>query len=296
MLWPLAEIVVTVIHNLLTRSMFLQFFEPQAALKEIVNNIMINQVDFDPAQPKQSFPFPPLPEHCLYFYPYDCMEVDYLSGDNKQKQASSIVVGPQTKRLTLTMGYHHLVIKVGFQPGGLYRLLGIPMQELLRTEAFDTGELFGNDIKNVNEQLSEATSFAGMILIIENYLLNKIRKVKQQLPIDFVLSFLIREGGLINIDSLASMACLSNRQFERVFKDRIGLSPKFFSRLVRFANAWVLKESSPTLTWIKIAHQCGYFDQMHLIRDFKEFTGTNPSDIEAAFLENRISLNNKIFF
>ena len=276
--------------------MFLQFFEPQAALKEIVNNFMINQVDFDPLQPKCTFQFPPLPEHCLYFYPYDCMEVDHLMGRNKQKQPSSIVVGPQTKRLIITMGYRHLVIKVGFQPGGLYRLLGIPMQELLRTEAFDASELLGNEIKNVNEQLNEATSFAEMIIVIEGYLLNKIKKVKQQLPIDLVLPFLIREGGLINIDSLATMACLSNRQFERVFKDRIGMSPKFFSRLVRFGNAWVLKESSPTLTWLTIAHQCGYYDQMHLIRDFKEFTGTNPSEIEAAFLKNPISLNNKVFF
>lgn len=276
--------------------MFLQFFEPQAALKEIVNNIMINQIDFDPLLPKRTFPFPPLPEHCLYFYPYDCMEVDHLSGNNQQKQASSIVVGPQTKRLIITMGYHHLVIKVGFQPGGLYRLLGIPMQELLRTEAFDATELFGKEINDVNEQLSEAASFAGIIQIMESYLLNKIKNVKLQLPIDFVLPLLIREGGLINIDQLATMACLSGRQFERVFKDRIGLSPKFFSRLVRFGNAWVLKESSPTLTWTKIAHRCGYYDQMHLIRDFKEFTGTNPSDIEAAFLKNPISLNNKIFF
>lgn len=276
--------------------MFHQFYEPQAALKEIINNFMINQVDFDPSQPKVTFQFPPLPEHCLYFYPYDCMEVDHLCGNNKQKQSSVIVVGPQTKRLTITMGYHHLVIKVGFQPGGLYRLLGIPMQELLRTESFDASELLGNEIKNVNEQLSAASSFAAMIMIIESYLLNKIRIVKQQLPIDFVLPLIIREGGLMNIDSLAKMACLSGRQFERVFKDRVGLSPKFFSRLVRFANAWLLKESSPTLTWIDIAHQCGYYDQMHMIRDFKEFTDTKPSDIEASFLKNAMNLNNKIFF
>ena len=276
--------------------MYLQFFEPHPALKEIVNNIMVNQVDFDPAQPKPSIPFPPLPEHCLFFYPYDCMEVEYQGKNKKQNQASSIIVGPQTERLTIIMGYHHLVIKVGFQPGGLYRLLGIPMPELLRPEAFDASELLGNEVNDVNDQLREAASFVAMKGIVENYLLKKIRNVKQPLPIDAVLPFLIREGGLINIDYLASSACLSNRQFERVFKDRIGLSPKFFSRLVRFANAWVLKEASPTLTWIKIAHQCGYYDQMHLIRDFKEFTGTNPSEIEAAFLKAPINLNNKIFF
>lgn len=258
--------------------MYLQFFEPHPALKEIVNNIMISHVDFYPLQPKPSFPFPPLPEHCLFFYPYDCIEVEHLSGNKKLKQGSSIIVGPQTERLTITMGYHHLVIKVGFQPGGLYRLLGIPMQELLRTEAFNASELLGNEINDINEQLREAASFAEMKWILESYLLKKMKKVKQQLlPIDFVLPLMIKEGGLINIEYLATTACLSNRQFERVFKDRIGLSPKFFSRLVRFANAWVLKEASPTLSWIKIAHQCGYYDQMHLIRDFKEFTGTTPT-------------------
>lgn len=156
--------------------MFLRFFQPQPALKGLVNNIMINQVDFDPSQPKPSFPFPPLPEHCLFFYPYDCMEVEHLSANKKIKQGSSIIVGPQTERLTITMGYHHLVIKVGFQPGGLYRLLGIPMQELLRTEAFDASELLGNDVADVNDQLRETGSFAAMKLVVENYLLKKLER------------------------------------------------------------------------------------------------------------------------
>jgi len=79
---------------------------------------------------------------------------------------------------------------------------------------------------------------------------------------------------------LASRACLSIRQFERVFKQRIGLPPKHFSRLVRFAHAWTIKEQQPDISWTKIAYECGYFDQMHLIRDFQEFAGVNPSSIE----------------
>jgi hypothetical protein len=110
--------------------------------------------------------------------------------------------------LTITIGYHHLVIKVGFQPGGLYRLLGIPMYKLLRTEAFDSRELLGNEIEDVNNQLREAVSFAAMIVIVERYLLKK-KGIKSQLPIDLVLPLLIGEGGLINIDHLAGAACLS---------------------------------------------------------------------------------------
>jgi transcriptional regulator GlxA family with amidase domain len=99
----------------------------------------------------------------------------------------------------------------------------------------------------------------------------------------------------MKIDQLASHACLSTRQFERVFEQRIGLSPKHFSRLVRFSQAWIMKEQQPDISWIKIAHDCGYFDQMHMIRDFKEFAGVNPSVIELELLKFPVKFFNRLF-
>jgi AraC-like DNA-binding protein len=275
--------------------MFLQFFKPSPALEEMVNNIMISKVSFNPLAPKPSFLFPPLPEQCLFFYPNDRMEVQYAAGCT-EKLAPCAIVGPQTAPLHITMGHEHLVIKVGFQPGGLHRLLGIPMHHLLRPEAFDAGELLGPEVYLVNEQLREATTYSQMQSIVERFLLKKQNALKQRLPIDQVLPLLIKYGGLLPIDKLAGLACLSTRQFERTFKDRVGVSPKFFSRLVRFANAWVQKESSPQANWTEIAHACGYYDQMHLIRDFKEFAGANPSLIEASLRETAINLQNRVFF
>jgi AraC-like DNA-binding protein len=275
--------------------MILQFLKPSPALENLVNNIMINKVSFSTLTTKPSFLFPPLPEQCLFFYPQDCMKVEYASG-KKQQLSSCVIVGPQTAPLHITMGYEHLVIKVGFQPGGLHRLLGIPMYHLLRQEAFDAGDLLGPEVYLVNEQLKEAASFQEMQTIVEQFLLKKKRAFKSPLPIDHVLPHLIQQGGLLPVDQLASLACLSNRQFERTFKDRIGVSPKFFSRLVRFANAWVHKESRPEASWAEIAYTCGYYDQMHLIRDFKEFAGANPSLIEISLSEAAINLQNKVFF
>lgn len=277
-----------------TNCMFHQFFTPHPQLKEIVNNIMISEVVFDPLQPEARFLFPPLPEQCLFFYPYDCMEVEYAS-NTSEKLPPVVVVGPQTTPVYFTMGRRHLVIKVGFQPGGLYRLLGIPMHQLLQAKAFNASDLLGKEVESINDQLRSAHSYKEMCHCVETFLRRKLNKIKQQLPIDHVLPLLLKEGGLLAIDGLAGMACLSNRQFERVFKARIGLSPKYFSRLVRFAKAWVQKEADPTTTWIDIAHSCGYYDQMHLIRDFIEFTQTNPSEIETALKRSAFSLNNKVF-
>jgi AraC-like DNA-binding protein len=187
------------------------------------------------------------------------------------------------------------MIKVGFQPGGLYRFLGIPMNELLCKDAFDGVELLGNEMNEVIDQLGEADSFYKMKMIVESFLLKHVDKLKQILPIDHVLPLLIKERGLIKIDQLASNACLSIRQFERVFQERIGLPPKHFSRLIRFAQAWIIKQQQPGISWIKIAHESGYFDQMHLIRDFQEFAGVNPSSIESELLKSQVKFFTRLF-
>ena len=132
-----------------------------------------------------------------------------------------------------------------------------------------------------------------MKMIVESFLLKHVGKLKQILPIDHVLPLLIKERGLLKIDQLASHACLSIRQFERVFQQRIGLPPKHFSRLVRFAQAWIIKQQQPGISWIKIAYECGYFDQMHLIRDFQEFAGVNPSSIESELLQSPVKFSNQ---
>jgi len=205
------------------------------------------------------------------------------------------VIGPNVNRHFITPGRDHLVVIVGFQPGGLYRFLGIPMNELLSKDAFDGPELLGNELNEINEQLREADSFYEMKTIVECFLLKHTGRLKQSLPIDHVLPFLLKERGLIKIDRLASDACLSTRQFERVFQQRIGLPPKYFFRLVRFSHAWIMKEQKPGIPWTRIAHECGYFDQMHLIRDFHEFAGVNPSAIESDLLKSPVKFFNPLF-
>lgn len=275
--------------------MFQQFYEPHPALKEFVNNIMIHQVKFDTTQAQLNFTVPPLPGHGLIFYIKDRADSQNVSTGKKETLPFSLFVGANITRHIITPGRNHLIINVGFQPGGLYRFLGIPINELLCKDGFDGVELLGNEMNDIHNRLQEATSFAHMKIIVESFLLKHVGKLKQALPIDHVLPLLIKERGLLKIDKLASHACLSIRQFERVFQQRIGLPPKLFSRLVRFADAWITKEQQPNISWIKVACECGYFDQMHLIRDFHEFAGVNPSSIESELLQSPVKLFNGLF-
>ncbi len=272
------------------------FFLPHPALKDLVNNIMISRVDFNSSQPRPVFSFPPFPEQSLFFYPCDQISVNRCDKKDVNEVPRCIIEGPRTDRINIHLGYRHHVLKVSFQPGGLHRLLGIPMPELLGNDGIDARDIWGNEINLVLEQLAGTDSFYKKKIIIEQFLISKSNKLKQRLPVDPVMLMLLKGGGLITVERLAYESCLSNRQFERVFKNRIGLSPKFFSRLVRFSRAWVIKETQPDINWLQLAHKCGYYDQMHFIRDFKEFTGANPSLIEAAFHEAPAILKNGVFF
>jgi methylphosphotriester-DNA--protein-cysteine methyltransferase len=72
---------------------------------------------------------------------------------------------------------------------------------------------------------------------------------------------------------------MSTRQFERRFTREIGLPPKLYARIARFESALESKALSTADTWTNVANRLGYFDQMHMIKDFKEFSGDVPTSL-----------------
>ncbi len=240
---------------------------------------MIVHVEADKHSAPILCPYPPTPQNSLFFYINDPISVQKEGGTHFLLQPRSVIVGPQLTKVTLDINKNHKAVRVGFHPGGLYRLLGIPMIEMV-DESYDATDIFGNELKEVNDRLQEAQSFDEIHGVIETFLLQKMKVLKKALPFDMAMLELLRLDGNVAIERIASMACLSLRQFERVCKDRIGLPPKLYARLTRFSKAYRLRENLPAISWTSIAYECGYFDQMHMIRDFKTFAGVAPGIIE----------------
>ncbi len=263
-------------------------------LNNFIHQIILFRYDMDNGKPISPIPFPPQPINCLYFYPYHRVHCYNHANQKKELLPHSTFIGPQLSRVDLTMGYKMLVIIVMFKPGGMYRLLGIPMHELL-DEPFGTELLFGREIETIIEQLNETLDFEEMLRIVHDFLCKKASKLKQVLPLENALDHLINSDNPIRVDQLASEACVSVRQLERQFKERIGMPPKEYTRLVRFSKAWVLKEKNNDISWVKIAHECHYADQMHLIRDFKEFAGVTPTLLASAMEKGDLRLQGNTF-
>lgn len=91
------------------------------------------------------------------------------------------------------------------------------------------------------------------------------------------LRVIVSNRGKIRIELLAKSVGMSRRQLERKFKERVGISPKRLCRNLRFKNLLVHLSASGKDSWASTALAFGYYDQSHMVNDFKEFTGISPT-------------------
>ena len=116
------------------------------------------------------------------------------------------------------------------------------------------------------------------VSIAEEFLLARLAAgAGPDLAVEAAVGRLLAERGQTRLPALAATAELSERQLERRFRSAVGLGPKALARLVRFQEVYRrLGEDAPA-DWALIALDCGYFDQAHLLRDFRELAGSPPS-------------------
>lgn len=260
--------------------MFIQFYQPTPELAPHVQAMMVFR-DQTLADTPILKPFPPATEQTLFFYPGNTTRNHVITQDKEAKIPFSTIVGPQTTRVNLSIQGDHLVIAVYFRPGGLQRLLGAPIPSIYGDEhVLDSSLIWPRQIREIQTQLAEAKDYRQMISSVEELLLQQYRRLNPVLyRFDGVFERLLDAKHPVSIDYLADQSCLSPRQFERRFRERIGMSPKLFSRISRFSQAFRLKDRYPQLDWLDVALQCNYYDFQHLVRDFREFADTTPTQL-----------------
>lgn len=84
------------------------------------------------------------------------------------------------------------------------------------------------------------------------------------------------------IAALAEGSGRSHRHFIAGFRDAAGLAPKRYARVLRFKRVLRALSSTPRPGWAQLALEAGYFDQSHLIREFRQFAGVSPREFVAA--------------
>lgn len=204
---------------------------------------------------------------------------DHHTGEVLKRGKNCDLVGMSTQyNGDMTFNGKYAFLQIIFQPHGFYTLFNISPCDIADKIVW-SGDIFHSDLKLLHEQLSEEGNPQAMARLVNDWLmqyLNKKKNVHYNERITLAANLIIKRAGLVNIETIAHDACMSMRNFERIFTHETGMSPKQLCCISRFNNALDLKLKNPSMKWISVAHQFGYFDQMHLIKDFKRFCGEAP--------------------
>jgi len=110
---------------------------------------------------------------------------------------------------------------------------------------------------------------------ILKFLLNRIGEQSrwQDDPIFHAVNIIITKKGLIKVRELAKQVCMSERNLERQFLEKVSVSPKTYANIWRFQYAIDLLKFRGIHLLGEIADQAGYYDIPHFIKDLKQKTG-----------------------
>lgn len=170
------------------------------------------------------------------------------------------------------------LINIHFKPVGFYYIFNIKPEELVN-KLGDSEDVLSTEILSVNEKMNEASCIDESIKLLEHFLIKKLLSQKSKYRHEGIISasdFLVNQKGLYCISKLASLCNMTLQTFEVQFTEQVGINPKYFCRLLRFGLAVKLKMYRPFKNWNEIANMCGYYDQNHFNKEFKEFTSLTP--------------------
>lgn len=169
------------------------------------------------------------------------------------------------------------IISVVFQPAGLRAFFDLPVN-LLNNLRVTADSLSDKELVNLEQSIAETEDDHICILRIEQFLGSRLRHIATHNRKRIEASLRLIHKGQTDLSTLAGAACLSNKQFTRIFSEYVGANPKEFSRMIRFQRALHQLETTPTIHFTQLAFDCGFYDQSHLIREFKALSGYTPAE------------------
>jgi len=190
------------------------------------------------------------------------------------------VVGPQTRRgydLVIAASAHTFTIH--FVPGGLYQLFGVPVSDFA-DRGTPAEDVAGRRIAELDARLHGCDDDAARVACAEAWLRAAFRRRPAAELLAWYAAPRLARGA--DVAEVARGASVSVRQFERRFLREAGLSPKLFARIARLRRALAWRGRHPAASWAEVAATAGYFDQMHLVRDFRALAGDTPTGFQRA--------------
>lgn len=264
-------------------------FRPSVVLQPYVENYWLQVFDGDPTEesPKQVCLPLGMTQIIVHVNQQGC-EV-CLDGD-WQPLPQALFAGVYRDMVTWKTKGYSVCFGINFKPENFIRLFRVPAATLFNNYT-DVHNFRDAAIDEMVDRMHGVEDPAALIRISETCLQERLKKVHHQQSYWQQAAGIIRQAkGKVSIESLCKDLYVSERQLQRSFRDVLGTSPKTYTRIIRFRNAYrqLRHTAQKEISWAALSYDHGYADQAHFIRDFKEFSGVSPSlivDREGPFFQ-----------
>jgi AraC-like DNA-binding protein len=176
------------------------------------------------------------------------------------------------------------MLVVLFQPHGAKAFFNMPMSEF-HNRNISIEDLGDKSLLQLADRIQNIPDNHMAVKLIEDFLVSRLKDSDL-----YNLNRIAKTMNAVNschqpdIKSLANIACLSHKQFGRIFTEYVGTTPKEFTRIIRFQRAIFTLQNNLEKDQAELALDCGFYDQAHMIKEFKTFSGYTPNEYLAVCL------------
>ena len=209
------------------------------------------------------------PPHCSETLPFPCVNIVAEPGKTR---VHGVISGRYTRRLE----GRGSAFGITFHPGGFRGLLAAPLHTIVDA-ALDPGALFGAQGHALAAGLAASEDASARAACAERFL-----RAHAPAPgpgaelVNAIVAAALAERALRRVSDLAARFACSQRTLQRLFREYIGLGPKWLVRRFRLQEAAELLARPDAPPWPVLAAELGYFDQAHFINEFKAVIGRTP--------------------
>ena len=194
-----------------------------------------------------------------------------------EMQTESLLAGQIRKHFFLENTGRSDIVGIKLKPTALNHLFGLDMHKFT-DKVVDLSSVLGPYFFETGKRLQETKDSSEKVSFLNIHFKNLLSENPfRESAADRAVDIIFSKHGMLPVSAISGAVGIGERQLENLFKKYIGLSPKFYARIIRFSYIFTLVQENKQ-NWSGIAYDASFFDQSHFIRNFKDFTGENPSE------------------
>jgi AraC-like DNA-binding protein len=193
----------------------------------------------------------------------------------------SLVVGARAAYELVDTSDMAELIGIVFHPGG-FAPFAADRVDLFSNRSIALDAAWGASAGSLRDCLRETVGPLNKLCILERFLVERFAsRLARHSAVDFALRQFRGAPGAITVHDVARDIGWSERRFSQVFREQVGLTPKTWCRIRRFQHALRQLHAGVEIRWADLALDCGYYDQSHFTREFREFSGIDATTYSA---------------